>query len=538
MINAGDTADGKGGLTAEIVFIALVICSALVRVVNIASPILEEHAFRQTQTAITIWTFVKEGISFFSYQTPVFGPPWQTPFEFPLFQAAAALIVKVGISNIDVAARLANIIFFYLSAFFLFILCGRFFRERGIAYTIVLCYVLSPYTIFWSRTSMIDYASVACALGYFYFFLRLLEENKMLLSLGGAVVFGALGYLIKITTMPTVVIPLVWFMVKQLWNNYNKAGVGLLPYLLSCLVHEKTFFIKLLIAIVVPFAAGYLWTIHADNVKNSSLFTEWLTSGHLQGWNYGTWQQRAELSNWMTIFGHIKPFMPFTFVLVPVGLVFALKHSRRYMEFIYTGLFGTLLTVFIFFNLYRAHNYYPMAVTPFLAVAAGFALYHIFLVLLKYKRDTSALHLKVCIEGVCLMLLGYYYIKTATTYLKLPLITNRYSTSTISDFLRTVTPPDEYIIITDHLWNPSILYYARRKGFMINKDYDYGARLLAFFREHKFTTVVTVNDYPELLANWRYAVRLSPHGYKIIGYNVYKVTDDPKVYEDYKKINK
>ncbi|MBF0553010.1 MAG: glycosyltransferase family 39 protein [Nitrospirae bacterium] len=533
MINADDTAKDKGSLAAEIMFIALVICSVLVRVVNIASPILEEHAFRQTQTAITIWTFVKEGISFFSYQTPVFGPPWQAPFEFPLFQAAAAVIVKAGLSSIDVAARLTNIIFFYLSAFFLFILCGRFFRERGIAYTIVLCYVLSPYTIFWSRTSMIDYASVAFALGYFYFFLRLLEENEGLFVLGGAVVLGALGYLIKITTMPTVVFPLAYLIVKQLWNNYNKAGGALLSYLF----HEKVFFIKLLTAIVVPFAAGYLWTVHADNVKNSSLFTEWLTSGHLEGWNYGTWKQRTELSNWMTILGHVKPFMPFTFVLVPAGLVFALKHPRRYMEFIYTGLFGTLLTVFIFFNLYRAHNYYPMAVTPFLAVAAGFAIYHIFFFLLKNKKNTAALHLKVCIAAACLTLLGYYYIKTATAYLERPLITNKYSPSTISDFIRTITPPDEYIIITDHLWNPSILYYARRKGFMINKDYDYGAGLLTFFKEHKFTTIVTVSDYPELLANWRYVVRLSPQGYKIIGYNIYKVTDDPAVYEDYKKIN-
>ncbi|MBF0516095.1 MAG: hypothetical protein HQK97_03105, partial [Nitrospirae bacterium] len=75
MTISDDTVRDKHSLIAEVVFIALLICSVLVRVVNIASPILEEHAFRQTQTAITIWTFVKEGIDVFSYQTPVFGPP-------------------------------------------------------------------------------------------------------------------------------------------------------------------------------------------------------------------------------------------------------------------------------------------------------------------------------------------------------------------------------------------------------------------------------------------------------------------------------
>nr|ADI87674.1 glycosyl transferase family protein [uncultured Nitrospirae bacterium MY2-1F] len=528
MIKTVDTTEDKASLTAEIIFIALVTCSVFIRMVNIASPLLEAHAFRQTQTAITIWTFVKEGIDFFSYQTPVFGPPWQAPFEFPLFQAAAALIVKAGVSNIDTAARMTNIMFFYLSAFFLFVLCGRFFREQGITYTIVLCYVLSPYTIFWSRTSMIDYASVAFALGYFYFFLHLLDDTDGLFTLSGTVVFGALGYLVKITTMPVVVFPLAYFIVKQLWSKH-RAGSGLLSFI----YREKRFLIKLIIAIVVPVGIGCLWTIHADNIKNASLFTKWLTSEYLEGWNYGTWSQRAQINIWITIFRHIIQFLPLTFVLIPVGLAFVLKHPRRYIEFIYTGIIGTVLTIFIFFNLYKAHNYYPMAVTPFLATVVGFAIYHIFSILLVKK--TAALLLKRCLAAACIVLLGYLYVNTAKTYLKSPLITNKYSSSTISDFLKIITQPDEYIIITDHLWNPSILYYARRKGFMINKDYDYGARLLAFFKEHNFTTVVTVHDYPELLSNWRYVLKIAPH--RIIGLNIYKVTDDPQVFEDYKKLN-
>ncbi|MBF0517200.1 MAG: hypothetical protein HQK97_08800 [Nitrospirae bacterium] len=494
---------------------------------------MEENGFRQTQTAITICTFVKEGIDVFSYQTAVFGPPWQAPFEFPLFQATAALIVKAGLADIDIAARLTNIFFFYLSAFFLFILCRSFFLERGITFTIVLCYVLSPYTIFWSRTSMIDYASVAFAMGYFYFFMRLLHNNGGFFTLLGAVVCGALGYLIKITTMPVVVFPLSYFLGKQLWNNSNKNGYGLLFYVFN----EKVFLIKLLTAIILPFAAGLLWTIHADNVKNASLFTKWLVSDNLEAWNYGTWSQRAQLGNWITIAGHIRPFTALTFVIVPAGAVFALRHPSRHLEFVYTSLAGMFLTICIFFNLYRAHNYYPMALTPFLAVAAGFAIYHIFFVLLKNDKPTTGIHLKGCLCAALITVIGYYYIGTAKAYLNTPLIKNKYSTSTISDFLKIITPPDEYIIIADHLWNPSILYYARRKGFMINRDYDYGARLFAFFKEYKFTTIVTLKDYPDLLSNWRYVLKIGPKGYHTVGYNVYKVTDDPLAYESYKKFN-
>ncbi|MBF0319666.1 MAG: hypothetical protein HQL01_07685 [Nitrospirae bacterium] len=545
MINANNPARDRAALAVEIVFVLLVISSVILRMANIASPLFEAHPFRQTQTAITIWTFVTEGISFFSYQTPVFGPPWQAPFEFPAFQAVAALMVKAGLQNIDVAARMANIVFFYLSAFFLFLLSGRFFREQGIAYTVVLCYVLSPYTIFWSRTSMIDYASVSFALGYFYFFSRLIEEKGGWLISAATIVCGALGYLVKITTMPTVVIPLAYLIIKQLRIDYKACEeCGIFSYIAA----EKIFFAKLLTAIVIPFAAGYLWTVHTDNVKGASLFTQWLVSANLEDWNYGTWAQRGSLANWTAIYGHVKPFAPLLFVIVPVGLVFALWHPARYRAFIYTSSIGAFLTVFIFFNLYKSHNYYPMAITPFLALVVGFAVYHLFFVLLKrIKSQASSLvkgvsdpwrkGLIAAVCAVCLISLGYLYIDGAIAYLKPPLIQNKYDKYTLSGFLRGITAPNEYIIITDHLWNPSILYYARRKGFMVNKDYDYGARGLSFLKEHNFTTIITVRDYPELLSNWRYALRISPPGFHIAGYNIYKVTDDPKIFEDFKKLN-
>src|SRR5262245_29641268 len=103
-------------LTAHAPFAALMVLSLAVRLPNLTSPLVEDHAFRQTQTAITVWTFVEDGISLWNYQTPVFGAPWRTPFEFPLYQASAALLVKAGIQNIDAACRLANIFYFYASA--------------------------------------------------------------------------------------------------------------------------------------------------------------------------------------------------------------------------------------------------------------------------------------------------------------------------------------------------------------------------------------------------------------------------------------
>lgn len=58
-------------------------------------PILDAHAFRQTQTALTSYWFVQEGFKL-DYITPVLGPPWEIPLEFPLYQWIAAALHQVS----------------------------------------------------------------------------------------------------------------------------------------------------------------------------------------------------------------------------------------------------------------------------------------------------------------------------------------------------------------------------------------------------------------------------------------------------------
>src|SRR5579862_7514545 len=48
-----------------------------------STPVIGMHAFRQTQTAITSYWMLK-GSPWLAYETPVLGPPWSIPFEFPL----------------------------------------------------------------------------------------------------------------------------------------------------------------------------------------------------------------------------------------------------------------------------------------------------------------------------------------------------------------------------------------------------------------------------------------------------------------------
>jgi hypothetical protein len=114
---------------------------------------------------MAVWQFVEDGVHPLAYSTPVFGPPWRVPMEFPSFQLAAFIPARLGM-EIDSACRLTNIVFFYISALLLFLLCRTVVPGSRIADLSVIIFCWAPFTIYWSSQCLIDFAAVAFALGY------------------------------------------------------------------------------------------------------------------------------------------------------------------------------------------------------------------------------------------------------------------------------------------------------------------------------------------------------------------------------------
>src|SRR3990172_12922435 len=96
-----------GRLEALTVVGALAIAVA-VRAPTLDQPLLEAHSFRQTQTAYTALVFHEQGIDLLHPKMPVLGAPFEVPFEFPLFQAGASLVMDAGVRP-DVALRLSGL---------------------------------------------------------------------------------------------------------------------------------------------------------------------------------------------------------------------------------------------------------------------------------------------------------------------------------------------------------------------------------------------------------------------------------------------
>ena len=78
--------------------------------------IFDFHGFRQAQTAISAES-IRNGGPILRYETPVFGPPWSIPFEFPLYQVLVALLAKLFAAPIDQTGRFVSEIFHYLIFF-------------------------------------------------------------------------------------------------------------------------------------------------------------------------------------------------------------------------------------------------------------------------------------------------------------------------------------------------------------------------------------------------------------------------------------
>ena len=127
--------------------------------------LLDQHGFRQTQTAISVWRLL-EGGPWLAYETPVLGPPWSIPLEFPLYQWVVAFAVRLIGGPLDQTGRAVSLVCFYLK------------RPGGLpapaaaaggaahAWAVIGLWLLSPQYIFWSRTCMIEMTAVCLGLWY------------------------------------------------------------------------------------------------------------------------------------------------------------------------------------------------------------------------------------------------------------------------------------------------------------------------------------------------------------------------------------
>jgi hypothetical protein len=415
-----------------VVFVALL-------VPTLDEPLLERHSFRQTQTAYTARIFHDEGIDLLHPRVPVLGEPFEIPFELPLYQAAASLVMKLGVAE-DKALRVTTLACFVLTALLLFGLV-RSVAGRVAALAAVVAFVVTPFAVVWSRASMIEYAATAGAVGFAWAFIAWRDHRHP--AVGAlCLAAGLVGMLVKPTTA------IFWLLPALAYRPVGPRHVALRRDLWA------------IAFLVVPVAAAVAWTLHADAIKGATATTEWLTSEALRTWNFGTLEQRLDPTSWGVVAEwYLLLIGPLGALLLAAAAV-ALWRSeqRRFWIGVACALF---LPPLVFTNLYVVHDYYATAVTPPAAALVGLGTAFV----LGRLRETRA---RAAAAAVAVAVVTVWFWGSSTYWSVVEGGTQEEATVLgLAEELGSVTEPSDLVAAEGLDWNPAVFYYAGRRGHMV-----------------------------------------------------------------------
>ena len=406
-------------------------------------PLLERHDWRQTQTAFPARIFHEEGIDLLHPRVPVLGEPFELPFEFPLYQAAASLVMDLGVAE-DTSLRATALSCFLATALLLYGLV-RYVAGRTAAIGSLVAFVVTPLAVVWSRASTMEFLAAAGAVGFAWAFLVWRDRRQPAVAVL-CLVAGLVGMLVKPTTAIFWLIPAL---------AYRPTG----PHRIA--LRRDVWSIALLVLPVVGAAA---WTRHADAVKESTATTRVFTSSGLREWNFGTLGNRVDPDVWHQIGKAYADLL-----ISPVGLIMlvaaglALVTGRAAQRWFWIAIAGAaFLPPLVFTNLYRIHEYYLAAVAPAVVALIGLGVSRTVAMLRRPRSRIAAAALGAVLFSVWFAS-GYRYWHSAyrgdAEHDALVL--------GLADELDRVTRPADLVAVAGYAWNPALLYYARRRGHML-----------------------------------------------------------------------
>lgn len=443
-------------------------------------PIVGHHAQRQTQTAISTY-WIAQGGPWLSYETPVLGPPWAMPMEFPVYQLLVAGLTKVFPIPLDQAGRTVSLIFFYVLLIPVYVLVRAAGSSRTGARATLILMLISPNYIFWSRTFMIESVSLCLALAYLALVVSFLRQGRIKLGVA-ALLCGSLAALSKITTFAPA------------WGGAALVGLGYFvrPQLFSAApARSLRRLCGLALLLAVPIGLTKWWTNYADAVKALNPNAAFLSSDRLHEWNFGTLHLRLTGEFWRTIWWEItERAYASKWTLAGVPLLLCLPRRRPWL------LLGVALACacsgfLVFANLYQVHDYYIYGTAVYFLVIGGLAFGGS--LELPGWRGWLACSLLTAMTffSIRIYAQGGYYL-----YQRQP----DPAMADVGRFIGRLAPENQPILILGEHYNSTLPYFSARRGLTLGP----GAALEAYAQAAPHLPpgqffgllVVDLNDHP------------------------------------------
>jgi hypothetical protein len=437
-----------------------------IHIPTLGQPLLETQSFRQTTTAYPSLIFYGQGIDLLRPQVPVFGPPFILPIEFPLFQAAGSMVMGLGVAP-DAAMRATALACFMVTALLLWRLLVAVAGEpAGLAG--LAAFLFSPLGLLVSRMSLIEYMATAGALAFVLWGLRWHQSGRWGWYVA-ALTAGVIGFLVKPTTGVMYLVPLLVLVVVA-WRR------GQLP------VARRSLYGSAVVAMfVVPLVLAAGWTLYADGVRASNPASAWFTAaGGLTEYYFGTLRQKLDPSTWWQLAAEAEQLLfggaLWLWVLLALAAAIALARRAFAIALVLSASLGPL----IFTNQYLVpgQEYYMAALSPLVAIAVGLAAGWVWR---QRQHPVSKVVLLSLALGWAITLhltQGYWGRQFADVY-------DLDQIMPAADYVAAHTQPDELVALAGQDWNPSIFYYARRKGLMVRGQT--GPDVYAQLRESGYT---------------------------------------------------
>ncbi|MGI8482101.1 MAG: ArnT family glycosyltransferase [Chthoniobacterales bacterium] len=408
------------GTKSAVIVIALI--AVAVRLIAINQPFIDRWSWRQSDVAAIARNYSENGFHFARPQIDWAGnAAGYVGTEFPILPFVAALLYKCfGVH--EWIARIQGVIFFTAALPFFFLLVrGLFGVTIGIWATFF--YSFAPLSVVASRAFMPDMPSLSLAIVGLYFYLRWLQRGRAsaLLTAG---LCTSIAVLIK---LPTAIIgaPLLYLTWQRFgWRFWRQPEVWVFAAF----------------ALVPP----AIWYWHAQEMAARYYPFHFFGGGGLRVMNLAWYGKIVQ----QTVGSSLTPILFFAAAagvfLTPRG-----KYTRVFQWWC-----ATMMLFIVVVGWGNRHQWYQLPLVPIAAVFGGIACRFATRRLAGYQRAP------LVFSSVVVLLFGGWSLASARAFYES-------SAAGLRDLgleLKKITPRDAFIIAADD-GDPTVFYYARRKGW-------------------------------------------------------------------------
>jgi hypothetical protein len=401
--------------------------------------LLDRYEFRQLQTALSTWWIAQGGWQL-DYPTPLFGPPWSVPMEFPTYQVMVAQFHHLTGYPLEQSGRLIAVIMLLACLPALYDLLSLTALKPSRRLVVLAVVLTSPIYLFYARTFMIETTALCFSVWFLALLRRSLEDPRAVWIVATTIV-GTLAGLTKITTFLVFGLPALALVLRSLRPSAGSIRHSLIAAVIPALV---------------SLGVTWWWIQHGDAVKDSNPFTGFLAARELRAWNFGSWDLRFDSSFWIHIQENIVGYNLAEGAIAVAALCVPFASARhRVMAGI--AVLGFASGPLVFANLYHIHDYYYAANSLLLLAAAGLMIASVWDDP-RLPRGTNWLALVLVL---CFQLHAYY--RGYYSHHRQPAPPPPQLAASIRD----AVPADGVVLIYGADWNPLLPYYFQRRALMV-----------------------------------------------------------------------